>query len=1347
MSRGTSSILILVFFLPFMLCQTPMNLMVVIEESDSSIFGILNDAVPEAERNFANDMITVHVSTVTVDRENVDASFEKVCAVLYQGISIVLDMTWTGWDKLRNIADERGIIYKRGDCSISPYIQAIDDLLIMKNATDVGLIFEDERELNQSLYYLIGNSILRLVVIDELTERTVAKIRGMRPSPSYYAIYASTAKMEELFKTAIGGGLVKREGIWNLIFTDNNYHEFRYITGDLQLNVSFTILNMKTDICCRLMGDVSCTCPSNFKIFPHYFKRLIGLIVSLMSDVQRGGVSVTPKTGQCDKSVNSTSTSNITVETFNKILMTRLDSNDTFEYWSEKAMITYKAELELQMVSHGFVDALATWTRRTKIKEADGRKIEPARRFFRIGTAPAIPWSVIKKDPVTGQDMHNEDAKEMWEGYCIDFIQKLSEEMQFDYDLIIPEDQEFGKKLPNGEWSGLIGDLAKGETDIAVAALTMTSEREEVIDFVAPYFEQSGILIVMRKPIRKTSLFKFMTVLRHEVWLSIVGALTLTGIMIWILDKYSPYSARNNKRLYPYPCREFTLKESFWFALTSFTPQGGGEAPKALSSRTLVAAYWLFVVLMLATFTANLAAFLTVERMQSPVQSLEQLARQSRINYTVLANSSAHQYFKNMKNAEDKLYTVWKEITLNSTSDQVEYRVWDYPIKEQYGHILQAITQVGPVKSTEDGFRKVQKIEMYDIFQVIESEEAEFAFIHDSSEIKYEVTKNCNLTEVGEVFAEQPYAIAVQQGSHLQEEISRKSNYEGNKDNYGQLRNPYRFTDEYFTDATHGVPTAYKNKGEKCDKIVKDSMVCMVCKDAKTNGKYEQCSYVKPHEKAYSYVKSSTFGKPQKSEENDSDERPDVESHEYSYPSEDYSEKTSVNEQDEVKDAPSSDCKQVQKDSKTCTVCKDSKTGGTYEKCTYNYQPSDKLYKYSRSKTFGFPDKTSDSTRDSQDSNKSEASEKSKNFDYSQDKSEQSTYPRKSNRAVEVQQVPNDSDGTSHNSPNYSSDYSNSEASDYQFPSYNSDSESYDGQKTSSSKPVSESYSENISSDNCKTLQKDSMTCKICKDPQTGNDFEQCSYSYQPSDKLFSYSTSRSFSTPQKSERTPHEDKHPSDSSEITKKSYDEYVPGLNYEASSTDEATSRDDAEGKKGVEAGYLDTVKKKAEIEEFMQKFQKEDRSNCKKIMRDKMTCYQCIDGEGFQKEECAFVTGQEPDKDQLVFHETKEFQVDSAPRVRDIKSSSSTKTKGVDSLEPSTSASKNSYVRVEKPDNDYPDEASHTAEETKEAEPYDYTSETRAKYDKVLRLTLPAYMSTTSEHEAAFDEIVASDQDQR
>lgn len=55
-------------------------------------------------------------------------------------------------------------------------------------------------------------------------------------------------------------------------------------------------------------------------------------------------------------------------------------------------------------------------------------------------------------------------------------------------------------------------------------------------------------------------------------------------------------------------------------------------------------------------------------------------------------------------------FSVWKEITLNSSSDQIEYRVWDYPIKEQYGHILQAITQAGPVKTTAEGFQKVSSI-------------------------------------------------------------------------------------------------------------------------------------------------------------------------------------------------------------------------------------------------------------------------------------------------------------------------------------------------------------------------------------------------------------------------------------------------------------------------------------------------------------------------------------------------------------------------------------------------------------------------------------------------------------
>ena len=63
----------------------------------------------------------------------------------------------------------------------------------------------------------------------------------------------------------------------------------------------------------------------------------------------------------------------------------------------------------------------------------------------------------------------------------------------------------------------ILGDLVNDEIDIAIASLTITSEREEVVDFITPYFDQSGISIAGRKPVRPRSLFKFLEVLHVEV--------------------------------------------------------------------------------------------------------------------------------------------------------------------------------------------------------------------------------------------------------------------------------------------------------------------------------------------------------------------------------------------------------------------------------------------------------------------------------------------------------------------------------------------------------------------------------------------------------------------------------------------------------------------------------------------------------------------------------------------------------------------------------------------------------------------------------------------------------------
>lgn len=208
----------------------------------------------------------------------------------------------------------------------------------------------------------------------------------------------------------------------------------------------------------------------------------------------------------------------------------------------------------------------------------------------------------------------------------------------------------------------------------------------------------------------------------------------------------------------------------------------------------------LWVIRINLPLTHTHLAFLTVERMATAVQSLEQLSRQSRIAYTVVEKSDVHQYFKNMKHAEDKLFELWKQTTLNASSDEAiyrwmnwssffschflvwhslslnthtHYRTWDYPLKEQYSSILMSIERgTKTLPNASEGFRRV-------------NEREDFAFIHDVLEIKYEMARNCNFTTVGDTFAEQPYAIgkptyifignlfniffsAVQQGSLLQ---------------------------------------------------------------------------------------------------------------------------------------------------------------------------------------------------------------------------------------------------------------------------------------------------------------------------------------------------------------------------------------------------------------------------------------------------------------------------------------------------------------------------------------------------------------------------------------------------
>ena len=130
-----------------------------------------------------------------------------------------------------------------------------------------------------------------------------------------------------------------------------------------------------------------------------------------------------------------------------------------------------------------------------------------------------------------------------------------------------------------------------------------------------------------------TNLFKFLIMLEDSVWGCILGALFFTSVLLWMFDKWSPCSYQNNMEVHQddEETRYFNLVESLWFCMTSITPQGGGEAPKNPSGRMMAATWWLFAFIVVVSYTANLAAFLTVARLESSVGSLDDLIMQSKI--------------------------------------------------------------------------------------------------------------------------------------------------------------------------------------------------------------------------------------------------------------------------------------------------------------------------------------------------------------------------------------------------------------------------------------------------------------------------------------------------------------------------------------------------------------------------------------------------------------------------------------------------------------------------------------------------------------------------------------------
>ena len=134
-----------------------------------------------------------------------------------------------------------------------------------------------------------------------------------------------------------------------------------------------------------------------------------------------------------------------------------------------------------------------------------------------------------------------------------------------------------------GEVKCNVSCLFSQVADLAVAPLTITSERQEFVDFTKPYLD-IGLDALLPKETRQRSLFSFLEIFDLSTWLVLLACCYICGCAVSICSFLSPfgYSGRFTQRRprdeHKYRDRknELSFQNGVWFAWSSLFNQVRG---------------------------------------------------------------------------------------------------------------------------------------------------------------------------------------------------------------------------------------------------------------------------------------------------------------------------------------------------------------------------------------------------------------------------------------------------------------------------------------------------------------------------------------------------------------------------------------------------------------------------------------------------------------------------------------------------------------------------------------------------------------------------------------------------
>ncbi|XP_064627697.1 glutamate receptor ionotropic, NMDA 1-like isoform X2 [Lineus longissimus] len=332
-------------------------------------------------------------------------------------------------------------------------------------------------------------------------------------------------------------------------------------------------------------------------------------------------------------------------------------------------------------------------------------------------------------------------------GYCIDMLRKIAEKVNFTYDVHLVSDGQFGSPLDKDSyitgsssakssrhnnnkkaWNGMMGEVLTNMADLIVAPMTITPERARDIDFTKP-FKYQGLTILVRKEEKNSNLASFLQPFQDTLWILVGLSVHVVALVLYLLDRFSPFGRFKLARSSDTEEDALNLSSAMWFAWGVLLNSGIGEGtPRSFSARVLGMVWAGFAMIIVASYTANLAAFLVLDRPEASISGIDDARLrnpQDEFRYATIKNSAVELYFKR----QVELSTMYR------TMEEFEY------------------------KRPEDAIKDVKDKKLQ-------------AFIWDSSRLEYEAARDCDLVTAGEMFGRSGFGIGMRKESPWLNEIS-----------------------------------------------------------------------------------------------------------------------------------------------------------------------------------------------------------------------------------------------------------------------------------------------------------------------------------------------------------------------------------------------------------------------------------------------------------------------------------------------------------------------------------------------------------------------------------------------